>query len=105
MAMDRCKDGDQVAARIVRRTATGPTQGSGAVCSGPSGGVSRRPNSFEGNGLGGAGDGNRTRVVSLEDWGSTIELRPRAAPPCSRLALRGVSLMPALLRFEIRPPT
>lgn len=25
-----------------------------------------------------AGDGNRTRVASLEDWGSTIELRPRA---------------------------
>src|SRR5699024_12037009 len=24
-----------------------------------------------------AGDGNRTRVASLEDWGSTIELRPR----------------------------
>lgn len=24
----------------------------------------------------GADDGNRTRVVSLEDWGSTIELRP-----------------------------
>ncbi len=32
----------------------------------------------------GAGDGNRTRVASLEDWGSTIELRPhgaRAPPP------------------------
>ena len=27
----------------------------------------------------GAGDGNRTRVASLEDWGSTIELRPRDA--------------------------
>jgi hypothetical protein len=26
----------------------------------------------------GAGDGNRTRVASLEGWGSTIELRPRA---------------------------
>jgi hypothetical protein len=26
----------------------------------------------------GAGDGNRTRVASLEDWGSTIELRPHA---------------------------
>ena len=24
----------------------------------------------------GADDGNRTRVASLEDWGSTIELRP-----------------------------
>jgi hypothetical protein len=26
-----------------------------------------------------AGDGNRTRVASLEDWGSTIELRPRGS--------------------------
>ena len=25
----------------------------------------------------GAGDGNRTRVASLEDWNSTIELRPQ----------------------------
>ena len=25
---------------------------------------------------GGAGDGNRTRVISLEGWSSTIELRP-----------------------------
>ena len=25
----------------------------------------------------GAGDGNRTRVISLEGWGSTIELRPQ----------------------------
>lgn len=29
----------------------------------------------------GAGDGNRTRVASLEDWGSTIELRPHAPSP------------------------
>lgn len=27
----------------------------------------------------GADDGNRTRVASLEDWGSTIELHPRGA--------------------------
>ena len=25
----------------------------------------------------GAGDGNRTRVISLEGWGSTIELHPQ----------------------------
>ena len=25
----------------------------------------------------GAGDGNRTRVISMEGWGSTIELRPQ----------------------------
>ena len=27
-----------------------------------------------------AGDENRTRVTSLEDWSSTIELRPRSTP-------------------------
>jgi hypothetical protein len=27
-----------------------------------------------------AGDENRTRTTSLEGWGSTIELHPRAAP-------------------------
>ena len=27
-----------------------------------------------------AGDGNRTRMTSLEGWGSTIELRPRDLP-------------------------
>jgi hypothetical protein len=29
-------------------------------------------------GRGGAGEGNRTLMTSLEGWGSTIELRPRA---------------------------
>ena len=29
----------------------------------------------------GAGDGNRTRMTSLEGWGSAIELRPRAPVP------------------------
>ncbi len=29
----------------------------------------------------GAGDENRTRVASLEDWGSTIELHPRVGVP------------------------
>ena len=28
----------------------------------------------------GAGDGNRTRVASLEDWNSTIELHPPKNP-------------------------
>src|SRR4051812_26529905 len=28
----------------------------------------------------GAGDGNRTRMASLEGWGSTIELRPHTPP-------------------------
>ena len=51
----------------------------------------------------GAGDGNRTRMTSLEGWGSAIELHPRAVgvrPPdqgsarvtggrASELAVRG----------------
>ena len=28
----------------------------------------------------GAGDGNRTRMTSLEGWGSAIELRPHELP-------------------------
>jgi hypothetical protein len=32
----------------------------------------------------GAGDGNRTRMTSLEGWGSTIELRPRDLPGRSK---------------------
>lgn len=35
----------------------------------------------------GAGDGNRTRVASLEDWNSTIELHPppdQPILPCRR---------------------
>jgi hypothetical protein len=31
--------------------------------------------------LHGAGDGNRTRMTSLEGWGSAIELHPRARDP------------------------
>jgi hypothetical protein len=33
-----------------------------------------------------AGDGNRTRMTSLEGWGSTIELRPRDLPGGSKSA-------------------
>lgn len=52
----------------------------------------------------GAGDGNRTRVASLEDWGSTIELRPRA-PRClvsraSRLATCVAYRLPRAVRAE-----
>ncbi len=32
-------------------------------------------------GLVGAGDENRTHMISLEGWGSTIELRPRISTP------------------------
>ena len=31
------------------------------------------------NGASGAGDGDRTRMASLEGWSSTIELHPRAS--------------------------
>ena len=39
---------------------------------------------FDGRGLSksGAGEGNRTLVVSLEGFCSTIELHPPARPPC-----------------------
>jgi hypothetical protein len=47
--------------------------------------------------LDGAGDGNRTRMASLEGWGSAIELRPHAprwrgglSVPAARSAARGV---------------
>src|SRR5215218_1362980 len=40
--------------------------------------TARDPRSDRGSGPLGADDGNRTRVASLEDWGSTIELHPRA---------------------------
>jgi hypothetical protein len=34
----------------------------------------------------GAGDENRTRVASLEDWGSTIELHPQGRWPTNTLS-------------------
>ena len=49
----------------------------------------------------GAGDRDRTGMASLEGWGSTIELHPHERPPSERV-LRGVSLMPAVARSEIR---
>ena len=36
------------------------------------------------------GDGDRTRMTSLEDWGSAIELHPQATPPWYA-SLRGVA--------------
>ena len=36
---------------------------------------------------GGAGDGDRTRVTSLEGWGSTIELHPRGHPEATTACL------------------
>ena len=41
----------------------------------------------------GAGDGNRTRVSSLEGWCSTIELHPRLP---WRIQLENFSIIPAL---------
>jgi hypothetical protein len=36
----------------------------------------------------GAGDENRTRMASLEGWGSAIELHPRSAVESKRLTFR-----------------
>jgi hypothetical protein len=44
---------------------------------GPFPGDDPLPGSYEQNR---AGDGNRTRMTSLEGWGSTIELRPQQSP-------------------------
>lgn len=41
---------------------------------------SERPIGTERGGSSGAGDGDRTRVTSLEGWGSTTELHPRGGP-------------------------
>ena len=56
-----------------------------AANEGGRGGREHAPRAPRGRGGGrekrqGAGDGNRTRVASLEDWGSTIELRPHGRP-------------------------
>jgi hypothetical protein len=51
--------------------------------------------------INGAGDGNRTRMTSLEGWSSTIELRPqqppnhRLTPVAYRLPPRSSSTEPA----------
>jgi hypothetical protein len=53
--------------------------------------------------LGGAGDGNRTRMTSLEGWGSAIELRPRYGSR-RRLQHTGRSGPPAARRCSAPPP-
>jgi hypothetical protein len=45
--------------------------------SGDDNSTTTRPTTFDG-----AGDGNRTRVISLEGWGSTIELLPPGSSGC-----------------------
>src|ERR1700676_2859840 len=45
----------------------------------------------------GAGDGNRTRMTSLEGWSSTIELHPRDPPTFARMRPADIpSSLPAL---------
>ncbi len=54
----------------------------------------------------GAGDGNRTRVASLEDWGSATELHPRGLH--LRLCLDVLTVAPrrsAVSRYRIPMPT
>src|SRR3954451_10359549 len=66
----------------------------------------------------GAGDGNRTRVASLEDWNSTIELRPQRfqyyrtpspcqfapAALCSPLVVQGYPVPARCAGFSPSPP-
>lgn len=49
----------------------------------------------------GAGDGNRTRVISLEGWGSTIELRPRYGRD-DRIRTCGI-VLPKHARYQTAP--
>src|SRR5581483_2460678 len=54
--------------------------------------------------MGGAGDGNRTRIASLEGWGSTIELRPHAPPKRRRPKRTGMRLVVGRERWLTRDP-
>ena len=49
----------------------------------------------------GAGDGNRTRVISLEGWGSTIELRPQYGRD-DRIRTCGI-VLPKHARYQTAP--
>ncbi len=70
--------------------------------------------------IGGAGDGDRTRVASLEGWSSTTELHPRAVDHSGMAPRRGgggrirtyvdvrrqiYSLVPLTTRPPLRPDT
>ena len=50
----------------------------------------------------GAGDGNRTRVISLEGWGSTIELRPQDYGRDDRIRTCDI-LLPKQARYQTAP--
>ena len=50
----------------------------------------------------GAGDGNRTRVISLEGWGSTIELRPQEYGRDDRIRTCDI-LLPKQARYQTAP--
>ena len=51
--------------------------------------------------IAGAGDGNRTRVISLEGWGSTIELRPQYGRD-DRIRTCGI-VLPKHARYQTAP--
>ena len=51
----------------------------------------------------GAGSGNRTRIASLEDWHSTVELYPQKWRLGKDLNLRGLLHPGALAKLCIRP--
>jgi hypothetical protein len=53
-------------------------------------------------GKGRAGDGDRTRITSLEGWGSAIELRPRAKITLARRSAGPRSSEPARRRDLVR---
>ena len=71
---------DENRSQDLHRTSAGPGEGHQEAGSGPLGTSQTARIPLGTRVLDGAGDENRTRVVSLEDWGSTIELRPRTAP-------------------------
>ena len=70
--------------RIERVTSPLPRECSTTEPHGHRHGVGHARAQARGDGRHGAGDGNRTRVISLEGWGSTIELLPPGRPrgPC-----------------------
>ena len=51
----------------------------------------------------GAGDGNRTRMTSLEGWGSTIELRPQDLPAPVAPSRARTPGRPSQVAYRFRP--
>ena len=96
-------------ARIERATSPLPRECSTTEPHGPSTQCRHRPgggacdHQASADGSTGAGDGNRTRVISLEGWGSTIELLPPGSPPGAFPAGVGYRhQLHVLLRHDLR---